>query len=59
MVLDKINVDATISKNSNTAAVAAVARSADGTFVGVSAMVMKGVMDTEMSKTLARGKASH
>nr|TKW32478.1 hypothetical protein SEVIR_2G170900v2 [Setaria viridis] len=49
----KINVDAAMSKNSNMAAVAAMARSVVGAFVGASSVVLKGVTDTETAGALA------
>lgn len=49
----KINVDATMSKNSNTAVMAGVALDAVGNFLGASAVVLKGVMDAETAEALA------
>ena len=41
----KVNVDAAVSKNSNVAAMAAVARDEAGIFMGASALVLKGISD--------------
>jgi ribonuclease HI len=49
----KVNVDAALSKNGGTAAVAAVARDADGTFLGASAVASRGVTDPETMEALA------
>ena len=49
----KVNVDAAIAKNGSTAAVAAVARDATGTFLGASAMVTRGATDPEMLEASA------
>ena len=40
-----VNVDAALSKNSNVAAMTAVARDKAGVFMGVSALVLKGISD--------------
>jgi ribonuclease HI len=50
---DKVNVDAAVSKNSATGAIAAVARSREGTFLGASAVVLRGVTDPETLEAMA------
>ncbi|TVU05431.1 hypothetical protein EJB05_48595, partial [Eragrostis curvula] len=49
----KINVDATLSKNHSIVAVAAVARSDRGDFLGASAVVMHGITEAETAEILA------
>jgi ribonuclease HI len=49
----KVNVDAALSNNGGTAAVAAVARDADGAFLGASAVASRGVTDPETMEALA------
>ena len=49
----KVNVDATLSKNSDIVAMAAVARDGAGAFMGASALVMKGISDPETAEVLA------
>ncbi|TVU18740.1 hypothetical protein EJB05_34852, partial [Eragrostis curvula] len=49
----KINVDAALSKNSTTAAMAAVAWDDIGKFQGASALVMEGITDAETAEALA------
>ena len=51
--LMKVNVDATLSKNSDIVAMAAVARDGAGAFMGASALVMKGISDPETAEVLA------
>jgi ribonuclease HI len=50
---DKVNVDAAMSKNSATGAIAAIARSREGTFLGASAVVLRGVTDPETLEAMA------
>lgn len=49
----KINVDAALSKNSSTIAVAAVARDEAGIFQGASALVVAGVSSPEIAEAMA------
>jgi hypothetical protein len=49
----KINVDAAMSKNSGHGALAAVARSSDGAFLGASVVVVQGISDPEVLEPLA------
>lgn len=49
----KINVDAALSKSSNLATTAAVARDEAGVFLGASAMVTQGITDPETMEVLA------
>jgi hypothetical protein len=51
--LSKINVDATVSKNSGQGALAAVARSTEGVFLGASVVVVQGISDPEVLEALA------
>jgi len=51
--MTKVNVDAAISKNSGRASAAAVARNAEGLFLGASAVVMTGLTDPETMEGLA------
>ena len=48
-----VNVDAALSKNSNVAAMTAVARDKVGVFMGASALVLKGNSDPETAEVLA------
>ena len=48
-----VNVDAALSKNSNVAAMVAVARDEAGVFMGASALVLKGISDPETAEVLA------
>ena len=48
----KINVDVALSKNSCIAMVVAIARDEADTFLGVSAIVMEGVLDPETAEAL-------
>jgi hypothetical protein len=50
--LTKINVDVALLKNSPKGAIAAVARSLEGSFLGASSLVINGVMDTETMEAL-------
>jgi len=49
----KVNVDAAVSKNAGRASAAAVARDANGLFLGASAVVMTGMTDPETIEVLA------
>jgi hypothetical protein len=49
----KVNVDAAVSKNSSIAAIATVAWSTAGEFLGASSMVLKGLSDPETLEALA------
>ena len=49
----KVNVDAALSKNSDTAAVAAVARDETGMFLGASALVVEGITSPEVAEAMA------
>jgi ribonuclease HI len=49
----KVNVDAALSKNSSTGAIAAVVRGSDGLFLGASSVVIIGVTDPEMLEAMA------
>lgn len=49
----KINVDAAISKNMGRASAAAVTWREDGSFIGVSALVMDGITDPDVVEALA------
>jgi hypothetical protein len=49
----KVNTDAAMSKNSTRAVLAAIARDASGTFLGVSAEVVERVSDPETAEVLA------
>ncbi|TVU21984.1 hypothetical protein EJB05_31656, partial [Eragrostis curvula] len=49
----KINVDASISKNSGICAAAAVARDGEGKFLGASTLVMEGALDVETVEAIA------
>ena len=49
----KINVDAALSKNSKSVAVAAVARDSSGCYLGASTLVFAGVSDPEILEVLA------
>jgi hypothetical protein len=49
----KINVDATVSKNSDHGSAAAVARDESGRFPGVSALVIEGITELELLEALA------
>ncbi|WVZ50563.1 hypothetical protein U9M48_001805 [Paspalum notatum var. saurae] len=51
--LAKINVDATISENSNWVAIAAVARNEDGVYLGASVVVTEGTNNLETLEALA------
>ena len=51
--VSKVNVDAATSKNSSISAIAAVARRADGLFLGASTVVMNGLTDPETLEALA------
>jgi ribonuclease HI len=51
--LAKINVDAALSKNTSKGALAAVARSVDGTFLGASVVVVEGFTDPEVLEVMA------
>jgi hypothetical protein len=51
--LVKINVDAATSKNTNRGAIAAVARSSDGVYLGASSVVFDDVTDAESLEALA------
>jgi ribonuclease HI len=51
--LSKINVDAALSKNTSKGALAAVARSADGTFLGASVAVVEGFTDPKVLEAMA------
>jgi len=48
----KINVDARVSKSSNTSATAAIAKNANGNFLGASAVVWEGFEDPEILETM-------
>ncbi|KAF8715519.1 hypothetical protein HU200_027176 [Digitaria exilis] len=52
----KVNVDAAVSENGKVAAVAAVARDANGLFLGTSSQVMPGTTDAETTKALVCGE---
>jgi hypothetical protein len=49
----KINVDAMLSKNTRRAAVVAIARDGEGTFLGASALVLEGLSEAEVAEALA------
>jgi ribonuclease HI len=49
----KINVDAATSKNSSIGSIAAVARDANGSFLGASSVVMDGMSDPETLEAMA------
>jgi ribonuclease HI len=49
----KINVDAAVSKNSNGAAVAAIAQNVDGNFIWASAVVFFGITDPKSLEAMA------
>ena len=49
----KINVDAALSKNTRRAAVVAIARDGEGTFLGASALVLEGLSEAEVAEALA------
>ena len=49
----KVNVDAALSKNSDIAAVAAVARDETGMFLGASALVVEGITSPEVAEAMA------
>ena len=49
----KLNVDAALSKNSNTSAMAAVARDETGVFLGASVLVAQGVSPPEVAEAMA------
>jgi ribonuclease HI len=51
--LAKINVGSALSKTSPKGAIAAVARSSEGSFLGASSLVINGVMDPETMEALA------
>jgi hypothetical protein len=51
--LVNINVDATVSKNSDQAALAAIARDVNGIFIGPSAVVSFGITDPESLEAMA------
>ena len=48
-----MNVDAALSKNSDIAAVAAVARDETGMFLGASALVVEGITSPEVAEAMA------
>jgi len=49
----KVNVDAALSKNSDIAAMAAVARNETGMFLGASALVVEGITSPEVAEAMA------
>jgi hypothetical protein len=49
----KINVDAVIRKDGGLGALAAVCRTDDGTYLGASTIVLRGISDPAVLKTLA------
>jgi hypothetical protein len=49
----KINVDAALSKNTRRAAVVAIARDGEGTFLDTSALVLEGLSEAEVAEALA------
>ena len=49
----KVNVDAALSKNSDIAAVAAMARDETGMFLGASALVVEGITSPEVAEAMA------
>ena len=49
----KVNVDAALSKNSDIAAMAAVARDETGMFLGASALVVEGITSPEVAEAMA------
>ncbi|KAF8692175.1 hypothetical protein HU200_039777 [Digitaria exilis] len=51
--LAKVNVDATLSKNSNLVVAAAVARDRAGNFMGASALVLEGNFEAEIVEAMA------
>ena len=51
--VSKINVDATLSKNSSRASAAAVARDEAGNFLGASVVMMLGITEPEIMEALA------
>jgi hypothetical protein len=51
--LSKINVDAALSKHTSKGALAAVARSAEGTFLGATVAVVEGFTDPEVLEAMA------
>ena len=54
--LAKINVDATLSKNTGVVSASAVARDSTGNFLGASALVWEGIADPETMKAIAYKK---
>jgi len=52
----KVNVDAALSKNSDIAAMAAVARDETGMFLGASALVVEGITSPEVAKQWLAGR---
>jgi hypothetical protein len=51
--MQKINVDAALSKNTGVASVAAISRDAAGSFLGASAFVLESISDPETMEALA------
>jgi hypothetical protein len=51
--MQKINVDAALSKNTGVASVAAITRDAAGSFLGASAFVLESIFDPETIEALA------
>ena len=49
----KIKIDAALFKNTSTTSVAAIARDDDGRFLGASALVLRGIVDPEVMKSIA------
>jgi hypothetical protein len=49
----KINVDAAISKNTNSASAAAIVRDGGGQFLGASTLVVEGCVDPETMEVVA------
>ena len=52
----KINVDATLSKNTSTASAIAVARYEDGRFMGASMLFLRRIVDPEVMESIACGE---
>jgi hypothetical protein len=50
--MSKVNVDATLSKNLGFCSATAIARDANGRFLGASALVLEGSFDVEMVEAM-------